>query len=340
MASDTPPNTPSVRLFTTGDAIPDALEGERVAVLGYGNLGRAFALNLRDSGVSPLVIGNIEDDYAVRARAERFTVLPLGDAVATADVTFILLPDEVIPEVFPSEIAARAAPGSAVIFASGYALAYGLIEPPAGIDVLLIAPRMGGEIARERFLSQQGFFAYVSVEQDASGKGWRRLLGIAEAVGILRGGALLLSARIEADLDLFIEQTLGATVGVAIMAAFAVGVEAGIPPEAMVMEMYMDGEMETVFRGFAEGGFFGSSEFHGPTALYGGFMRTLQLSQADLASRYREIVAEIQDGTFARQFQAEEEAGYPMLAQARAMSAGENPIEQAEASVRKLIRRE
>ena len=337
MSIDATTNPSPVRLFTIKDAIPGALKGERIAVLGYGNLGRAFTLNLRDSGAAPLVIGNIEDDYAVRAREEGFTVLPIGEAVASSDVTFILLPDEVIPEVFAAEIASRAAAGSAVIFASGYALAYGLIEPPPGIDVLLLAPRMGGEIARERFLTGRGFFAYVSVEQDASGKGWRRLLGIAEAVGVLRGGALELSARVEADLDLFIEQSLGATIGVAIMAAFSVGVESGIPAEAMVMEMYMDGEMETVFRGFQEGGFFGSSEFHGPTALYGGFMRTHQLTQADLATRFREILGEIQDGTFALQFQAEEQAGYPMLAQARAMSAGENPIVEAETTVRKLI---
>ena len=342
MVNDAPttssPGSSAVRFFTAKDAIPGALEGERVAVLGYGNLGRALALNLRDSGVSPLVIGNIEDEYASQARADGFSVLPIGEAVASSDVALILLPDEVVPDVFPIEIAPNAAPGSAVIFASGYALAYGLIEPPPGIDVLLLAPRMGGQIARQRFLDRRGYFAYVSVEQEASGKAWARLLGVAEAVGVLHAGALELGARVEADLDLLIEQTLGATVGIAIMAAFAVGTEAGIPPEAMVMEMYMDGEMETVWRGFREGGFFGSSESHGPTALYGGFMRTLQLTQADLASRFREILQEISDGTFARQFQAEEAAGYPMLAQARAMGALDNPIVQAETHMRELIR--
>ena len=342
MVNDAPttssPGSSSVRLFTAKDAIPGALDGERIAVLGYGNLGRALALNLRDSGVSPLVIGNIEDEYASQARADGFSVLPIGEAVASSDVALILLPDEVVPDVFPIEIAPNAAPGSAVIFASGYALAYGLIEPPPGIDVLLLAPRMGGQIARQRFLDRRGYFAYVSVEQEASGKAWARLLGVAEAVGVLHAGALELGARVEADLDLLIEQTLGATVGIAIMAAFAVGTEAGIPPEAMVMEMYMDGEMETVWRGFREGGFFGSSESHGPTALYGGFMRTLQLTQADLASRFREILQEIQDGTFARQFQAEGEAGYPMLAQARAMGSRDNSIVRAENHVRELIR--
>jgi ketol-acid reductoisomerase len=197
----TPRSALPARLYTMKDAIPNALEGERVAVLGYGHLGRAFALNLRDSGVSPLVIGNIEDEYAVRARAEGFTVMSIGEAVASSSVVFILLPDEVIPEAFASSVASHAAAGSAVVFASGYALAYGLIEPPPAIDVLLLAPRMGGEIARQRYLEGRGFFAYVSVEHNASGKALTRLLGIAEAAGILRGGALQLSARIEADLS-------------------------------------------------------------------------------------------------------------------------------------------
>jgi ketol-acid reductoisomerase len=255
----------------------------------------------------------------------------------------VLLPDEVIPEVFAAEVAPNLAPGSAIVFASGYNLAYGLIVPPDGIDVLLLAPRMAGENARQRYLNRQGFFAYVSVEEDASGKAWRRLLGIAHAVGVLYAGALELDARREADLDLFIEQTLGAVVGVAIMSAFNLGVEAGIPPEAMVMEMYMSEEMEMVFHSFREQGFFRASDTHGPTALYGGFVRTMQLMMSDLAHKFRETLEEIQSGEFARQFQAEREAGYPTLAQALAMTAEESPVTQpivqAEARLRAMLRR-
>jgi ketol-acid reductoisomerase len=331
----------SLRFLTAQDADPHALDGERVAVLGFGNLGRAMALNLRDSAVAPLVVGNIADEYAEQARTDGFQVLPIGQAVALSSVVLVLLPDEVIPEVFAADIAPNLAPGSAIFFASGYTLAYGLVVPSDGVDVLLLAPRMGGEHVRERFLDRQGFLAYVSVEHDASGKAWSRLLGIAYAVGALQAGALELDARREADLDLFIEQTLGAAVGVAVMSAFTLGVEAGIPPEAMVMEMYMSGEMETVFQAFREKGFFRASDFHGPTAMYGGYVRTMQLMMSDVVAKFRETLEEIQSGEFARQFQAEREAGYPTLSQARMMAAEEGPvampIAQAEARVRSIL---
>lgn len=108
--------------------------------------------------------------------------------------------------------------------------------------MLLLAPRMAGENARQRYLDQQGYVGYVSVEQDASGKAWSRLLGLAEAAGVLKAGALELNARQESDLDLYIEQTLGAVLGVAIMNAFYVGVDAGLPPEVLIMEMFVSEE--------------------------------------------------------------------------------------------------
>lgn len=326
-----------IRCFTAKDVDPGALDGERVAVLGYGHLGRPFALNLRDSGVTSLVIGNVADEYAAKAVADGFAVLPPGEAAASSDVVLVLLPDEIIPEVFTAHLAPNLSAGSAIVFASGYTLAYGLIAPPAGIDVLLLAPRMAGENARQRFLNQQGYFAYVSVEQDASGKAWRRLLGLADAVGVLRAGALELDARREADLDLLVEQTLGAVLGVAIMSVFAMGQEAGIPPEALVMEMYMSQEMEMVWRAFRQEGFFQASSVHGPTALFGGFVRTMQLMQSDLVAGFRETLEEIQSGQFAQQFQAEREAGYPTLAQAQAMGMDDHPISRAEARLGAMI---
>ena len=328
----------SLRFFTSRDADPQALKGERVAVVGYGVLGRTVALNLRDSGVGLVAVGNAADGYAEQARAEGFRVLPIGQAVAEADVILVLLPDEVISEVFAAEIAPNLRPGSAIVFASGYTLAYGLLVPPPDVDVLLLAPRMAGENARQRYLDKEGFFACVSVEQEVSGRAWKRLLGLAEAVGVLWAGALELDARQEADLDLFIEQTMGAVIGVAILSAFSIGVEAGIPPEALVMEMYMSGEMETVFRSFRELGFYRASDTHGPTALYGGYVRTMEWLTSDLSDRFRQALDEIRSGEFARQFQAERDAGYPSLSQARAMTAEESPftqpVVQAEARLR------
>ena len=318
-----------LRLFTEKDADPQALSGEKIGVLGYGHLGRPFALNLRDSGIQDIVIGNIPDTYAEQARAEGFTVVSLAEA-ARSDVVLILLPDEVIPEVFSAEIASNLTPGSAIVFASGYNLAYGLIQPPAGTDILLLAPRMAGENARQRYLNQQGFYAYISVEQDSSGKAWKRLLGLAHGVGVLKAAALELSLQMEADLDLFIEQTLGAVVGLAIMNAYSVGQSAGIPVEALAMEMYIDEEMETVWRGFRDKGFYRSSLAHGPTAMYGGYLRTMELMQLEMDTNFARILEEIRSGEFARQFQEERQAGYPMLEQAQEMIAAENTISKAE----------
>ncbi len=327
----------AMRCFTIKDAIPDALNGERIAVVGYGHLGRPFALNLRDSGIAPLVVGNIADAYAQTAHQDGFLVMPPEQAVQSADIVLVLLPDEVIPEVFKDRIAPNLAAGSAIVFGSGYTLAYGLIAPPPEVDVLLLAPRMAGENARQRYLDGRGFYAYISVEQDASGKAMQRLLGLAEGVGVLRAGALELDARKEADLDLLVEQTLGAALGAAIMNVFALGVEAGIPAEAMVFEMYMSEEMETVWRSFRQEGFLRASNAHGPTALFGGFIYTMQFLNSDLPVKFRQIFDEIRSGQFARRFQAERQAGYPMLSQAQGMILEEHPISQAEASLRRAL---
>jgi ketol-acid reductoisomerase len=323
-----------VTAYGAADVPTGALAEEAVAVLGYGNLGRTAALNLRDSGVK-LVIGNREDDYAIRARADGFEVISMA-AAATADIVFVLLPDEVIPEVFSQDIAPALRPGSAVAFGSGYSLAFGLVRPPDTVDVLLVAPRMGGAAARTRYIAGEGFWACVGVEADRSGRARHRMLGLAEALGVLRTGAIEMPAADEAALDLFIEQTVGPLLGAAIMAAFEVGREAGLPPEVLVMEMYMSGEMETVFRSFREAGLFRAAEEHGPTAMFGGLIRTLELDREAIAARFRAVLDDIRSGAFARRFQDEARNGYPVLDLARAMIRGSSPMTEAEDHLRQI----
>src|SRR6266568_4027051 len=168
-----------VTFYREQDADPDGLSGQAIAVIGYGNLGRSMALNLRDSGLA-VTVGNVDDDYRATARADGFQVRGVAEAVATADVVYVLVPDEVIPEVFRDDVA------------------YGLVDPPEGVDVLLLAPRMLGEEVRRTYLDGSGFLSYVSVERDATGKARTRLLGLAGAAGSLRRGALELSAAKEA----------------------------------------------------------------------------------------------------------------------------------------------
>ena len=330
----THPHESHVRVFRAGDALPGALAAERVAVLGYGHLGRSAALNLRDSGVK-IRIGNRQDEYADQARLDGFDVVPL-DVAASDDIVCVFLPDEVIPDVFARDIVPVLRPGSAVVFASGYSLAFDLVHPPDTVDVLLVAPRMAGVSARTRYLAGEGFWACVGVEADRSSRARERMLGLADGIGALRAGAIEMSAKTEATLDLFVEQTLGPLLGAAIMVAFEIGREAGISPEALVLEMYMSGEMEAVFRGFREIGFFRASEDHGPTAVFGGITRSLEMDRDEMADRFRRVLEDIKSGGFARRFQDEARNGYPMLEFARAMMHGGSPIGEAEERIRRL----
>jgi len=323
----------AIRVYRPADAPEGALGGESVAVIGYGHLGRTAALNLRDSGAK-VRIGNRDDAYAEQARADGFEVVPIAVAAA-ADVVFVLLPDEVIPLVFSAEIAPALRPGSGVAFGSGYSVAFGLIHPPDTVDVLLVAPRMAGDTARRRYLEGRGFWACVGVEADRTGRAHRRMLGLADGLGVLRAGAIPMSFMVEATLDLFVEQTVGAVLGMAIMMAFEVARESGIPAEALVLEMYMSGEMEAVFQAFREAGFFRASEDHGPTAVFGGITRALEMDREAMAAGFRRILEDIQSGEFARRFQDEARNGYPMLEFARAMINGGSPISEAEDRVRR-----
>jgi ketol-acid reductoisomerase len=327
-----------MKVYRAADAPAGGLAGESVAVLGYGNLGRSAALNLRDSGAK-VRVGNREDEYADLARGDGFEVVPLAEA-ASDTMVFVLLPDEVIPLVFEPEIAPALRAGAAVAFASGYCLAFDLIRPPAHVDVLLLAPRIAGAQSRALYQAGKGFWAFVGVEADRSGQALPRLLSLAEAFGALRAGAVEMTAAREAALDLFVEQTVGALMGTALLVAFDVGTEAGIPPEALVMEMYMSGEMEGVFRSFRETGFLRASEEHGPTALFGGITRTLEMDREAIAASFRTILADIASGAFARRFQEEARSGYPMLTVAREMTRGTSPISDAEDRLRQLMQRE
>jgi len=326
----------AVTFYREQDADPAALTGECVAVIGYGNLGRSMALNLRDSGLK-VVVGNIDDPYRRVAADDGFEVLDIADAVEAAQLVYILIPDEAMPSCFAADMRPHLRPGQAIAFASGYPLAFGLLDLPAGIDVLLLAPRMLGEEVRRSYVDGGGFFGYVSVEQDASGRALDRLLGLAAATGCLRKGAMPLSARQEALLDLLIEQTVGPYLGTAIQLAFFLGVEAGLPPEAMVLEMYMSGEMARTFQAFAEVGFMQSVGWHGAVAQYGGFIRTLEVDRDSMQRMFSSTLEDIRNGGFARRFQEEHDAGYPTLAAIDAVKEAGNPMTEAERRVRAAL---
>ena len=261
------PPAPHPRLFRDRDADPSILRGKTIAILGYGLLGQPLGLNLRDAvgtGTTPatVIVGSHDEPSSARARADGFEVLPLVEAAARADLALMLLPDEVQPEAMPA-IGARLRPGSALVFASGYALAYGLVTPPPGVDVLLFAPRMGGEAIRQRTVDGRGYMAYLGVEHDATGKARDLVLALAAAGGCLKFGALEMTAKQEVVLDLFVEQAFGPWMGAALLSAFHVGTEAGLPPLGLLMELYLSGEMSETFAQMARDGFLPSTLSHG-----------------------------------------------------------------------------
>jgi len=318
------------------DVHEGALDGLVVGLVGYGNLGRSLALNLRDSGLHVLV-GNIDDEYRTTALGDGFEAVPIEDAVSRSDIVWIVIPDEIIPSCFLETIAPHLRPGSAICFASGYPLAYALVKPPPAVDVLVIAPRMLGAEVRTTYVDGAGYFSFVSVEQDASGLAQDRLLALARAAGALRRGALELSAVDEATLDLFIEQSVGPWLGASLLLAFQLGVEAGLPPEALVLELYMSGEMSRTFQTFADVGFLASVSWHGVIAAYGGFVRSLAVDRDALERHFRDALDEIRSGRFALHFQEEEASGYPTLAAIEAVTSSDNPIAQAEERVRAAL---
>jgi ketol-acid reductoisomerase len=307
------------RIYHDADADPRALEGETVAVVGYGNQGRSQALNLRDSGLAVLV-GTVADASREAARADGFEALPIEDAVARASVHLLLVPDEVMPEVFARAVAPHLAEGDLVDFASGYNVAFGLVTPPEGVDVVLVAPRMIGPGVRDAYLDGRGFPSFVGVHQDATGRALPRMLALARALGSTRAGCIAMSMHDEATLDLFTEQGFGPAFGRVLMTAVDLLVEAGFPPEAVLLELYLSGELAYTFQKIREVGMLRQMDFHSRTSQYGSITRAGRYADLDAGLRERmgKVLEEIRSGAFAEEWSKQQADAGALLERVRA----------------------
>jgi ketol-acid reductoisomerase len=196
-----------MKIYRETDLQTNTLENARVAVLGYGNQGHAHAMNLRDSGVD-VVIGAREGRGRRQAADHGFEPVPIAEAVGVADYVVVLLPDEIQEHVFTKEIGPNLKSDAALVFAHGFSIAFGVIEPPAGHDVLLVAPKGQGHYVRKLYVEKKGLPCLVAAESDASGKAHDKTLSYAHALGCLRAGAIETTFREEAVTDLFGEQTV------------------------------------------------------------------------------------------------------------------------------------
>lgn len=303
-------------MFHNSDANVSVLAGRRVSVIGYGNMGRPFALNLRDSGV-PLTIGVTFDEAIQSAKADGFQTMPIKDAAQQADVLLMLLPDEVMPEVYSRDISPTLKVNDVLAFASGYTVAFGYVEPPPFVDTVLIAPRTIGAGVREGFQSGAGFLSFLAVEQDASGQGWPIVLGLAQALGALGSGALELTFRQEAELDLFVQQAFLPALHNLLINAADVLVSEGYPPEAALLDLYMSGEIGYSLNKAAQQGFMDTLRMYSLTAQYGMLSRAERFADPRLRRQMENALEDIRNGKFAEEWSAEYANGYPRLDQLR-----------------------
>ena len=286
------------------DADPSALEGARVAVVGYGNQGRSWALNLRDSGLDVQACVRA-DATREAARADGFETGEVAEA-GDADVICLLVPDDIIPAL---DLKPKA--DSLVVVASGYTLAFGRIDPPG--DAAMVAPRMLGPEVRRCYEEGVGFITAIGVHRDATGTASARALALALALGGLRQGAVELSPRQETILDLATEQALAPALSHVNRAYVKVLLEHGVPLEAIVTELILSGEFERTYRLVRLEGAAAQMEHHSPTSQYGQLSRATQFDGFDVAATMRTIIDGIADGSFADEWEAERDAGYPRL---------------------------
>jgi len=324
-----------MKVYYDHDASLDVLKGQTAGIIGYGNQGRAQALNMRESGVE-VIVGSISDRSFDRAKEDGFEAMPIAEAVERADLVFLLVPDEVQQTLFEEEIAPHLRGGQTLDFAHGYNIRFGLIHPPEDIDVIMVAPRMIGVGVRELFKQGSGAPAFVAVEQDATGQAWPKALAVAKAIGATRAGALGLTFAQETEMDLFMEQGVWPVITRVLMLAFEVLTAQGIPPEAAVMEMYGSGEAAQIFTEMAKVGLYRQMSFHSHTSQYGTLSRGPRMLPDSFREQMLKVLGEIRDGSFAAEWGAEQKAGYPVFDRLRREGLA-HPITEAEERLRSIL---
>ena len=284
-----------------GDADLAALAGATVAVVGYGNQGRPWALNLRDSGldVRVCVRADATRDAAV---ADGFTVGEL-DAASTADVVCVLVPDDAIPA-----LPLKPSASSLVVVASGYTLAFDRFAPAC--DIGMVAPRMLGPEVRRCYEEGVGFITAVGVQADVTGTARARTMAVAKAIGGLRQGAIEMTAAQEAVLDLAVEQALSPALRRVSESFVQVMLEHEIPLEAVLTELFLSGEVERTYRLLRTEGYAAQMEHHSPVSQYGQLSRQGRYDHLDVPATMRDIVDGIASGRFADEWDTERDSGF------------------------------
>jgi ketol-acid reductoisomerase len=314
-----------VKIHTETDIWTGPFDQETIAVIGYGSQGRAHALNLRDSG-RDVVVGVRPDGKSWRqAERDGFPIKAPGDAAASAGLIALLVPDMAQPQVFAEQIAPNLSDEAAVLFAHGFNIHYGQIEPSAGHDVVLVAPKGPGDLVRREYEKGRGVPCLFAVEQDASGQATARALAYARDIGGAKAGVIETTFAEETETDLFGEQAvLCGGVSELVVRGFETLVEAGYQPEVAYFECMH--ELKLIVDLLHEGGLAKMHEFISETAIYGDLSRGPRIVDADTGNRMRAVLEEVRSGTFAREWILENQARRPRYRRLLAADL-EHPIE-------------
>lgn len=323
------------KMYYEQDANWDIMTGKTVAIIGYGSQGHAHALNLQESGVE-VVVGLYEGSKSrEKAQAAGLKVATVAQAVAAADITMILIPDEKQAKVYKEEIAPHLKAGSALAFAHGFNIHFKQIIPPADVDVFMVAPKGPGHLVRRVFTEGGGVPCVMAVEQDATGNAQDLALAYARGIGGARAGVLTTTFKEETETDLFGEQAvLCGGVTELIKAGFETLVAAGYQPEIAYFECMH--EMKLIVDLMYEGGMAKMRYSISDTAEYGDYMTGQRIITQETRAEMRQVLKEIQDGVFAKKWILENQANRPEFL-ARRRQGAEHQIEQVGAELRGMM---
>ena len=325
----------SVEVFYDDDADLSLIQDKKVAVLGYGSQGHAHALSLRDSGVDVRV--GLPEGSKSRAKAEEqgLRVTTPAEAAAEADLIMVLAPDTVQRSLYAEAIAPNLTAGKALFFGHGFNIRYGLIQPPTDVDVAMVAPKGPGHLVRRQFVDGKGVPCLIAVEQDATGDGQALALAYAKGIGGTRAGVIKTSFKEETETDLFGEQTvLCGGASALVQTGFEVLTEAGYAPEIAYFECLH--ELKLIVDLMYEGGIARMRYSVSDTAEYGDVTRGPRVIDARVKEEMKRILGEIQNGEFAKEWVAEDDAGRPNFTKLREQGA-QHPIEAVGAKLRGLM---
>ena len=325
-----------MKVYYDRDADLGIIKKKKVAIVGYGSQGHAHAQNLRDSGVDEVAIAlRPGSASAKKAESAGFKVLSNSDAAAWADVLMILAPDEHQAQIYADDIAAHIRPGSALAFAHGLNIHFGLIEPRADVDVIMVAPKGPGHTVRSEYRRGGGVPCLIAVHQDATGNAHEIALAYASGVGGGRSGVIETNFREECETDLFGEQAvLCGGLSHLIMAGFETLVEAGYAPEMAYFECLH--EVKLIVDLMYEGGIANMRYSISNTAEYGDYHTGPRMITDDTKAEMKRVLKDIQEGKFVQRFMTDIRMGYPEMKAKRKLQS-EHPIEKTGAELRAMM---